>query len=133
MVGNSVLDAEHNHLGAALRNADSKIALVAAVVEMEEHFAHEEAMLREADFPTRALAGHIADHDRIRALAADAIAHLSLAGECWMRPGPSLPPSVSTLGSLTCSTPRWWAAGVHTTSSGTRCIVRGLAQNTYNV
>ena len=81
MVGNSVLDAEHNHLGAALRNADSKIALVAAVVEMEEHFAHEEAMLREADFPTRALAGHIADHDRIRALAADAIAHLSLAGD----------------------------------------------------
>ena len=82
MVGHAVMDAEHNALGAALRGATTPAALAAAVAQMEEHFAHEEALMRDVGFggsdggddgTPSARAGHVADHERIRDLAAAAV------------------------------------------------------------
>ena len=79
-VGHADMDAEHSALAAAFRNADTPAALRAAVELLDEHFHHEEDLMRRAGFGTSvapgapsAFEGHAADHNRIRELAADAV------------------------------------------------------------
>mmetsp|Transcript_35076 Transcript_35076/g.98907 ORF Transcript_35076/g.98907 Transcript_35076/m.98907 type:complete len:251 (+) Transcript_35076:267-1019(+) len=79
-VGHAGMDAEHEALEAALRGAGASAeALAAAAGLLEEHFRHEEALLREVGFgggggELSPLAGHERDHARILALARAAAA-----------------------------------------------------------
>ena len=79
-VGHADMDAEHAALAAAFRNADTPAALRSAVELLDEHFEHEEELMRRAGFGASvapgapsAFEGHAADHSRIRDLAADTV------------------------------------------------------------
>lgn len=79
-VGHAGMDAEHAALAEAFRSADTPAALRAAVQLLDEHFEHEEELMRETGFGASiapgapsAFEGHKADHDRIREIAADIV------------------------------------------------------------